>query len=485
MNYSQDWQLENSYSDLPEQFFTKINPVPVSSPKLLIFNEELAKSLGIELDLNDKAMLANLFSGNALPRNTNPIAQAYAGHQFGQFSILGDGRAHLLGEKISPDGKRYDIQFKGSGQTPYSRGGDGRAAVGPMLREYLISEAMHALKIPTTRSLAVVSTGESIMRSSLLDGAILTRVASSHIRIGTFEYAHRMLGYNQLKKLADYAIERHYPEVLDDENTYLSFLNAVIERQAKLVASWMHIGFIHGVMNTDNMSICGETIDYGPCAFMDIFSMERVFSSIDYRGRYKFGSQAHAAHWNLGRLADSLLPLLHKDMEEAIKLAEASLAEYSQIFNDAWISGMCKKLGLHNDEAEDLSLIQKLLDWMQTEKADYTKTFYDLSQESLPDNEIYSSKGFQEWNAVWKARLAKNSMSLKSSLKMMQANNPVIIPNNYHVEEALKASEEGDLKVFLSLLEALKEPFETTILNEPYRNATINPIPNYQTFCGT
>ena len=247
----------------------------------------------------------------------------------------------------------------------------------------------------------------------------------------------------------------------------------------------MHIGFIHGVMNTDNMSICGETIDYGPCAFMDIFSMERVFSSIDYRGRYKFGSQAHAAHWNLGRLADSLLPLLHKDMEEAIKLAEASLAEYSQIFNDAWISGMCRKLGLHNDEAEDLSLIQKLLDWMQTEKADYTKTFYDLSQESLPDNEIYSSKSFQEWKEVWKARLAKNSMSLKSSLKMMQANNPVIIPNNYHVEEALKASEEGDLKVFLSLLEALKKPFETTILNEPYRNATINPIPNYQTFCGT
>ena len=228
MNHSQDWQLENSYSDLPEQFFTKINPVPVGSPKLLLINGELAKSLGIKLDLDDKVTLANLFSGNVLPKNVNPIAQAYAGHQFGQFSILGDGRAHLLGEKISPDGKRYDIQFKGSGQTPYSRGGDGRAAVGPMLREYLISEAMHALKIPTTRSLAVVSTGESIMRSSLLDGAILTRVASSHIRIGTFEYAHRMLGYNQLKKLADYTVERHYPEILDHENHYLSFFNAVI-----------------------------------------------------------------------------------------------------------------------------------------------------------------------------------------------------------------------------------------------------------------
>ena len=485
MNYSQDWQLENSYSDLPEQFFTKVNPMPVSSPKLLIFNEELAKSLGIELDLNDKAMLANLFSGNVLPKNVNPIAQAYAGHQFGQFSILGDGRAHLLGEKISTDGKRYDIQFKGSGQTPYSRGGDGRAAVGPMLREYLISEAMHALKIPTTRSLAVVSTGESIMRSSLLDGAILTRVASSHIRIGTFEYAQRMLDYNQLKKLADYAIERHYPEILDHENTYLSFLNAVIERQAKLVASWMHVGFIHGVMNTDNMSISGETIDYGPCAFMDIFSMERVFSSIDYRGRYKYGSQAHAAHWNLSRLADSLLPLLHQDMDEAIKLAEASLASYSQIFNDTWITGMRNKLGISDEEDGDLSLIQKLLDWMQTEKVDYTKTFYDLSQESLPDNKIYNSKEFQEWQTLWQARLAKNSMSMKSSLKMMQANNPVIIPNNYHVEEALKASEEGDFKAFLTLLEVLKKPFEATILNEPYRNTTINPIPNYQTFCGT
>ena len=247
----------------------------------------------------------------------------------------------------------------------------------------------------------------------------------------------------------------------------------------------MHIGFIHGVMNTDNMSISGETIDYGPCAFMDIFSMERVFSSIDYRGRYKYGSQAHAAHWNLSRLADSLLPLLHQDMDEAIKLAEASLASYSQIFNDAWIAGMRNKLGISGEEDGDLSLIQKLLDWMQTEKMDYTKTFYDLSQESLPDNKIYNSKEFQEWQTLWQARLAKNSMSMKSSLKMMQANNPVIIPNNYHVEKALKASEEGDFKAFLTLLEALKKPFEATILNEPYRNTTINPIPNYQTFCGT
>ena len=485
MNHSQDWQLENSYSNLPKQFFTKINPTPVSAPKLLLFNTELAKSLGINLVFDDKEMLAKFFSGNMLPKNTNPIAQAYAGHQFGHFSMLGDGRAHLIGEKVSLTGKRFDIQLKGSGQTPYSRGGDGRAALSPMLREYLISEAMNALNIPTTRSLAVVLTGESIMRSSLLDGAILTRVASSHLRIGTFEYANKMLGHNELKQLADYAIERHYPELADHKNPYLSFLNAVIERQAKLIASWMHIGFIHGVMNTDNMSISGETIDYGPCAFMDIFSMETVFSSIDYQGRYKFGSQAHVAHWNLGRLADSLLPLLHKNIDNAIKLAEASIKKYSKIFNHAWISGMRCKLGIYGEEDEDFSLVQKLLEWMQISKIDYTRTFCDLSQATLPQKKIYKSKIFQEWYLIWQARLTRNSKSLKSSLRLMQDSNPVIIPSNYHVEKALAASEKGDLKTFLTLLEVLKDPFKATTLNKPYRDSTIKPNPNYQTFCGT
>ncbi|MDC6484633.1 YdiU family protein [Methylophilaceae bacterium] len=485
MNHLNGWRLENSYANLPEHFFTHINPTPVSEPKLLLFNTDLAKSLGIDLPTNDKDMLAQIFSGNTLPKNVSPIAQAYAGHQFGHFSILGDGRAHLIGEQITPDDERFDIQLKGSGPTPYSRNGDGRAALAPMLREYLISEAMHALNIPTTRSLALVSTGESIMRASLLDGAILTRVASSHLRVGTFEYAKANKGIEGLKPLADYAIARHYPELTNQENPYLDFLKAVINRQAKLVAAWMHIGFIHGVMNTDNMTISGETIDYGPCAFMDIFSMEAVFSSIDSHGRYKFGSQAHAAHWNLVRLADSLLPLLHQDSEKAVKLAEAAIESYSASFNQAWIKGMRCKLGLFGEEVDDFALAQNLLDWMQTSQVDYTRTFRDLTQENIQENNIYNSPVFQKWYTQWRARLKRNPKPLNSSFCLMRNSNPVIIPNNYYVEEVLAAAEGGDLKPFIAFLDALKSPFEETLSNKIYRNPTIKPNPSYQTFCGT
>ena len=485
MNNSYGWRLENSYAGLPENFFTRINPTTVNDPQLLLFNTDLAKKLGIDLPADDKKMLAHLFSGNTLPKDATPIAQAYAGHQFGHFSILGDGRAHLIGEQITPDDKRFDIQLKGSGPTPYSRSGDGRAALGPMLREYLVSEAMHALKIPTTRSLALVLTGESVIRSSLLDGAILTRVASSHLRVGTFEYAKATQGLEGLKQLANYAIARHYPELTDQENPYLGLLNAVIDRQAKLVAAWMHIGFIHGVMNTDNMTISGETIDYGPCAFMDIFSMETVFSSIDSHGRYKYGSQAHAAQWNLARLADSLLPLLHKDSEKAVKLAEVAIEGYSVTFNHAWITGMRCKLGLFGEEVDDFSLAQSLLDWMQTSKAHYTKTFRDLIQENIPQNETYNSPVFQKWYMLWKARLTRNPKPLEASFCLMRDSNPVITPNNHYVEEVLAAGEGGDLKPFLALLEALKNPFEETLSNEAYLNSTIQPNPNYQTFCGT
>ncbi len=485
MNNSQGWKLENSYTDLPEYFFTCINPTPVSKPQLLLFNTDLAKSLGINLPTDDKDMLAQLFSGNRLPEDVNPIAQAYAGHQFGHFSILGDGRAHLIGEQIAPNNKRFDIQLKGSGPTPYSRSGDGRAALAPMLREYLISEAMYALNIPTTRSLALVSTGESVIRSSLLDGAILTRVASSHLRVGTFEYANATKGLEGLKQLADYTIARHFPELTNQENSYFDFLNKVIERQAKLVAAWMHIGFIHGVMNTDNMTISGETIDYGPCAFMDIFSMETVFSSIDSHGRYKYGSQAHVAQWNLARLADSLLPLLHKDSEKAVKLAEVAIAGFSKIFNHAWITGMRFKLGLFGEESGDFSLAQSLLDWMETSKVDYTKTFRDLTQENIPENEVYNSLVFQKWYMLWKARIKRNSKPLKASFCLMRDSNPVIVPSNHYVEEVLAAGEGGNLKPFLALLEALKNPFEETLSNEAYRNSTIQPNPNYRTFCGT
>ena len=485
MNNSHGWQLENSYAALPEHFFTCINPTPVSEPQLLLFNNDLAKLLGINLPTDDKDMLAQLFSGNRLPENVNPIAQAYAGHQFGHFSILGDGRAHLIGEQITPNDRRFDIQLKGSGPTPYSRSGDGRAALAPMLREYLISEAMHALKIPTTRSLALVSTGESVIRASVLDGAILTRVASSHLRVGTFEYANATKDHEGLKQLADYAIARHYPQLTEQENPYLGFLKAVIEKQAKLVAAWMHIGFIHGVMNTDNMTISGETIDYGPCAFMDIFSMEAVFSSIDSHGRYKFGSQAHAAQWNLARLADSLLPLLDKDMKKALKIAEVAIGGYSSIFNNEWIEGMRCKLGLFGEEADDFSLVQNLLDWMQNSKADYTRTFRDLTQENVLENESYNSPEFKKWHMLWKARIKRNSKSLEASFYLMHDSNPVIIPNNYYVEEVLVKGESGNLKPFLALLEALKSPFEETLSNEAYRNPTIQSNPNYKTFCGT
>jgi len=485
MNLSKAWHLKHSYADLPEQFFTRINPTSVSAPKLLLFNIELAKSLGINLPVDDKETLAQLFSGNALPEDGSPIAQAYAGHQFGHFSILGDGRAHLIGEQITPDGKRFDIQLKGSGRTPYSRGGDGRAALAPMLREYLISEAMHALNISTTRSLAVVSTGESIMRTALLDGAILTRVASSHIRVGTLEYANRMMGPDGLKQLADYAIARHYPELTDHENPYLGLLNAVIERQAKLIASWMHVGFIHGVMNTDNMTISGETIDYGPCAFMDIFSMDTVFSSIDTQGRYKYGSQAHAAQWNLARLADSLLPLLDDDEKSAITLAEEAIASFGDIFNQAWISGMRCKLGLLNEETGDFSLAQDLLEWMQSSKADYTQTFRDLSQETLPDNDSYKLPLFQQWQTLWHERRKRDKGPLDASIHLMRKSNPAIIPNNYHVESVLRSAEDDDLTPFLALLEALQHPFEETPANARYRNPALLPDPDYQTFCGT
>ena len=484
MNYLNNWQLENSYADLPKQFFTRINPTPVNKPNLVIFNKVLSKELGIDLP-DDKELLAQIFSGNKLPKKAKPISQAYAGHQFGHFSILGDGRAHLIGEQISKNGERFDIQFKGSGPTPYSRNGDGRAALAPMLREYIISEAMYALNIPTTRSLAVVSTGESIMRSSLTEGAILTRIASSHIRVGTFEYANKMLDRTAIKQLADYAIKRHFPELIDHENPYLSFFKAVITQQAKLIASWIHIGFIHGVMNTDNMAISGETIDYGPCAFMDIFSMNKVFSSIDQNGRYEYGSQAHIAHWNLTKLAESLLPLLHENVDEAMKLAEVAISEYANDFNSAWIVGMRSKLGLLNEEEGDYVLAQNLFSWMENAKADFTSTFRDLSYENLSDKDIYNSPDFKKWYSLWQARLSRNSKPIKSALNTMRKCNPVIVPYNHLVEEALSAAEEGDIQPFYKLLSALEKPFEFSSSNEGFLNSTPDPNPHYQTFCGT
>ncbi len=482
---SQGWNLESRYTALPEAFYTRISPAPVKAPKLVIANHVLAASLGLNFHGTPDDDLAQIFSGNILPDDATPIAQAYAGHQFGHFTMLGDGRAHVMGEQITPSGQRFDIQFKGSGQTPYSRRGDGRAALTPMLREYLISEAMHALGIPTTRSLAVVTTGEPVFRDTVLQGAILTRVAASHIRVGTFEYAAAREDKEGLNALADYAIARHYPEAQEQENPYLAFLNAVIAKQAKLVASWMHIGFIHGVMNTDNMTISGETIDYGPCAFMDRFAMDTVFSSIDHNGRYAFGNQASIAQWNLARLAEALLPLLHEDMHKAADLAEAAIEEYSSVFNAAWLSGMRRKLGLFGEEEGNLPLIQSLLEWMQQAGADYTTTFRDLIAEAPPQGEAYQSQTFLAWHAHWQARLARNPKPLKSSWCLMRDSNPVIIPRNQHVEDALTAAEEGNLAAFHALLAAVQNPYAETESNTLFRTPPPHAAGNYQTFCGT
>lgn len=463
----------------------RIAPTPVKAPSLVILNHALANTLGLSFLETNADDLAQLFSGNILPEGSAPIAQAYAGHQFGHFTMLGDGRAHLIGEQVAPDGKHYDIQLKGSGQTPYSRRGDGRAALAPMLREYLISEAMHALGIPTTRSLAVVTTGEPVLRDTALQGAILTRVAASHIRVGTFEYAAALEDKEGLKALADYAIARHYPELSSHDTPYLAFLNTVIEQQAKLVASWMHVGFIHGVMNTDNMTISGETIDYGPCAFMDHFAMDTVFSSIDRNGRYAFGNQAAIAQWNLARFAETLLPLLHTDMNTAADLAESAIERYSVAFNEAWLSGMRRKLGLFGEDADDLPLIQSLLEWMQQAGSDYTATFRDLMSETIPTGEAYQFSTFHDWHTRWKARLARNPKPLKSSFCLMRANNPVIIPRNQHVDDALTAAQDGNLKPFHALLETVQHPFNETDSNLPFRTPPPHATPNHQTFCGT
>jgi uncharacterized protein YdiU (UPF0061 family) len=338
------WNFDNSYARLPKLFFTSLNPTPVRSPKLIFLNKPLAASLGLNAKSLKSEDGAAVLAGIQIPEGASPLAQAYAGHQFGHFTKLGDGRAILLGEQITPQGERFDIQLKGSGRTPYSRGGDGRAALGPMLREYIISEAMYALGIPTTRSLAVVTTGESIFRETELPGAILTRVASSHLRVGTFQYVANWGTVEELRTLADYTISRHYPEIEADENRYLSLLQEVIKRQAALISKWQLVGFIHGVMNTDNMTISGETIDYGPCAFMDTYDPATVFSSIDIQGRYSYGNQPYIGGWNLARFAETLLPLLHEDEKQAVNLAQDAISNYSELYRRNWLAGMRAKL---------------------------------------------------------------------------------------------------------------------------------------------
>ena len=470
------WNFDNSYKKLPEFFYAKQKPIPVRKPELIIFNHSLADYLGVPLQ-------PEVFAGNAVPEGSEPLAQGYAGHQFGHFTMLGDGRAILLGEQITSFGQRFDIQLKGSGRTPFSRGGDGRAALGPMLREYIISEAMFALGVPTTRSLAVISTGETVMREKPLPGAILTRVASSHIRVGTFEYAAHFGTAEDVRALADYTIERHFPYVAEDENKYLLMLREVAKRQASLIAKWQLAGFIHGVMNTDNMAVSGETIDYGPCAFMDAYHPNTVFSSIDTYGRYAYRNQSKIAVWNLSRFAETLLPLIHGDENEAVRLAQEEVAGFWETYQNHWLAGMRAKLGLYSEEAEDELLINDLLQLMRQSGADYTNTFRSLTLGKRDD--LLLSPNFQKWYARWQERLARQTKSSDDIRTLMQRSNPAVIPRNHRVEEALDAAENGDYTIIEKLLYILNNPYGYTSEQEEYSKLPASAACRYKTFCGT
>ena len=477
------WHFDNTYSKLSKTFREEIKPTPVHDPNLVILNEELAKNLNLDFSKIDNKDLAKLFSGNILPNDTNTIAQAYAGHQFGHFTMLGDGRAVLLGEHLVNNTKRFDIQFKGSGRTSFSRSGDGRAVLGPMLREYIISEAIHALNIPTTRSLAVVSTGEKVVRENLLPGAILTRVASSHIRVGTFQYIAAKQNINDLTTLLDYTVERHYPEIQSSKNKALDLLSLVMEKQCQLVINWMRVGFIHGVMNTDNMTLSGETIDYGPCAFMDHYDPKTVFSSIDKFGRYSFSNQPPITKWNLARLAECLIPLIDQNEDQAIKIATEIIDNFQNIYEIKWLNMMRDKLGLFGEDKDDLKLINNLLNWMKSNKADYTNTFCYLMNIKSVQDQIYKDKNFIDWSQSWEKRILINGGSKENSLELMKKNNPIVIPRNHKVEEALEAANNNDLKPMNNLLSILKKPYEKQ--NNIGKFQTPSNNENYQTFCGT
>jgi serine/tyrosine/threonine adenylyltransferase len=479
------WNLNNSYNRLPEAFYTNLELNPVEAPELVILNGQLAEKLGLERSALQREGGIRVLAGNEVPEGGSPLAQAYAGHQFGHFNMLGDGRAILLGEQITPSKERYDIQLKGSGRTPYSRGGDGRAALGPMLREYIISEAMHALGIPTTRSLAVVATGEVIIRETTLPGAVLTRTASSHLRVGTFQYAARFGSEEDLRALADYAIERHYPDALQAGNRYLFLLEEVIKRQAALVAKWQLAGFIHGVMNTDNMTISGETIDYGPCAFMDTFDPETVFSSIDTGGRYAYGNQPPIAGWNLARFAETLLPLLHKDEETSLKLAQEAISEFPKVYHTAWLKGMRAKLGLISEEEQDKALIEDLLEMMHKHEADYTNTFRALTFDRQGKAGLFGSEEFIQWKERWKERLGSQQASNDDTHELMKNSNPAVIPRNHRVEESLEAAANGDFSVMERLLNVLSAPYEHSKEQEAYADGPPPCDRPYRTFCGT
>lgn len=480
----QGWNLEHSFQQLPDVFFQQTHPEIPPAPEMVVVDASLGKELGIEWERDDKQDLAKTLSGANLPPGGQPIAQAYAGHQFGGFTMLGDGRAILLGEQRTPSDLLFDIQLKGSGRTRYSRNGDGRAALGPMLREYLISVAMHGLGIPTSRSLAVVKTGETVYRQRPLPGAVLVRIAASHVRVGTFQFAAMQSDITILKSLADYVVQRHSLASPTSTTPYLELLENVIDRQAQLVAQWQSVAFIHGVLNTDNVSISGQTIDYGPCAFMDHYDPNTVFSSIDQQGRYAYQNQPKVTQWNLARFAETLLPLLDESSEAAIEIATAALHDFPRRYNAHWLDLFRRKLGLSEAQDEDESLIQQLLDWMETEKQDFTNTFLALGQSDSQWPPVFLAPSFQQWHQLWLQRLQKEGTSQARAQEIMQLSNPRVIPRNHQVERALLEAEQGSLETFQTLVGILERPFDqlpdSHLLQEPAPLGTC-----YQTFCGT
>jgi len=487
------WEFANSYAALPAHFFARLDPAPVAQPRLIKFNQALASELGLDTEALDERTLAAVFSGNSIPRGAAPLAMAYAGHQFGQFvPQLGDGRAILLGEVTDRFGVRRDIQLKGAGRTPYSRSGDGRAALGPVLREYLVSEAMHALGIAGTRALAAVATGEVVFREQQLPGAILTRVAASHIRVGTFQYFAARGDLDAVKGLADYVIARHYLEFESVENRYLQLLQAVSARQARLVASWMHVGFIHGVMNTDNMAVSGETIDFGPCAFMDAYDPATVFSSIDSMGRYAYANQPPAAQWNLARFAETLLPLIDADGGRAVESATEVIAGFSQQFERHWLAGMRAKLGLSTEESGDPELIRGWLELLHRNQCDYTVSFRRLCDAAHADREAALRASFarppeyDEWAAGWRSRLAREPQSADDRAAAMRRVNPAFIPRNHRIERIIAAAiERQDFAPFEEMLLVLSRPYDDQSAFESHANPPLPEERVLQTFCGT
>jgi uncharacterized protein YdiU (UPF0061 family) len=479
------WHFDNTYSKLPKSFLENIKPVPVKDPKLIILNKNLANQLNLDFSKFSDTDLAKMFSGNNLPEGSETIAQAYAGHQFGHFTMLGDGRAVMLGEHLDKDNNRFDIQFKGSGRTSFSRSGDGRAVLGPMLREYIISEAMHALNIPTTRSLAVVSTGEDVIREQMLPGAILTRVASSHIRVGTFQYIAATQNADDLKTLFNYTIDRHYPEIKDSKTKALDLLNLLMKKQCELVINWMRVGFIHGVMNTDNMTVSGETIDYGPCAFMDQYHPQTVFSSIDQNGRYSYNNQPRITKWNLARFAECIIPLIDQDEQKAISIATETINNFEKLYEEKWLNMMRDKLGLFGEDGDDKHLIFELLTWMENNKADFANTFCNLMDIQSIKDPIYQNQEYLNWTAKWKKRLEKNNTGKEKYLELMRSVNPIFIPRNHKVEEALKDASENKLETLNQLLEVIKSPYKDNGMLKDYQQPMSNENGNYKTFCGT